>query len=678
MTETTQKPVIYVLCDTTLRAADRALISRAAGELQKLFPMCRLSDLCAGADTQGRRERADRLFDGTANELGRYDASVVLHRMRRQLAEYPNAASVALFTARDLFASSTKNTWCFGLAGISSRVTVQSICRYGQLTAEEKLLCVRRTLRHELGHTFGMAADPNRPHTEDHFGRHCTVPGCSMRQTGTLRELLQLAREEEQSGSYFCPGCLADLRRRFPPHGRGAAAGSEQEESTVDEHVAPQESALAFRRQVADLHSQRKYADALAVAREGLAYAGRNLPRDHESTLKLLEWIGFCCRKLGDNAGAEQGDRALLERLKEQPGKRPELTIQTYEHLARELYNQGKYASALEISREGAAIAEAHLSRDSSTAFTLLAWPGFCCRKLGRYQEAHDADRRCWELQRKMLGEDDERTLKQKEILNFDVKKLAETAPSQSKADPAENALQCRQSNQSGFFIETPSMTLIFDWYKGILPPIRRDRPLHIFISHIHADHFNPQILSLAEKYDNVSIYLGYDYTDDAVNDYLDNLPERTAEALSCFDGNRLLKTDFGSVTSLPSTDLGVAFLVKADGLTLFHAGDLFPWQGCEAEFAADTAPLKGKHIDYAMLPLDPRFPAAAERCIAHYLGLADISCFTPMHLWDKPEFVSAFVRQHPRYGQKMIAQNPGNAAIRESIQLLKPYTIRF
>lgn len=221
MTETTQKPVIYVLCDTTLSAADRALISRAAGDLEKRFPTCRAADLCAGADPLGRRDRADRLFDGTNNELGRSDASVVLRRLRRRLGEYPNAASVVLFTARDLFASSTKNTWCFGLAGINSRVTVQSICRYRQLTPEEKLLCLRRTLRHELGHNFGMAADPTRPHTEDHFGRHCTVPGCSMRQTGTLRELLRLAGEEEQSGSYFCPECLADLRRRFPPDGRG-------------------------------------------------------------------------------------------------------------------------------------------------------------------------------------------------------------------------------------------------------------------------------------------------------------------------------------------------------------------------------------------------------------------------------------------------------------------------
>lgn len=210
-----EKPVIYIFCDTTMTAPERAVVSRAAKDAEVLFPMCRVEESCAGEDPQGERPRRDGLFDGTKNEHGRYDASLVLRKLEQAQGEFPRAAAVVLFTARDLFASSTKNAWCFGLANSRTHVSVQSVCRYRKLSEEDRLLCVRRTLRHELGHAFGMAMDRRRAHTEVHFGLHCTNPGCTMRQSGTLTELLVLAREEDSAGTYFCAECREDLRRRM-------------------------------------------------------------------------------------------------------------------------------------------------------------------------------------------------------------------------------------------------------------------------------------------------------------------------------------------------------------------------------------------------------------------------------------------------------------------------------
>lgn len=238
--------------------------------------------------------------------------------------------------------------------------------------------------------------------------------------------------------------------------------------------------------------------------------------------------------------------------------------------------------------------------------------------------------------------------------------------------------IKCWHSNQSGFMIETPSATLIFDWYRSQLPNIRKDKPLHIFISHIHEDHFNSAILSLAEAFDDVSIYLGYERTGGQFDDYLDKLPDRIYDSISCFNGRQPLITDFGKVESLASTDLGVAFLVHVDGMTLFHAGDLFPWGGSDRRFKAFTAPLRGVHIDYAMLPMDPRFPDAAEQCIKHYLELADITFFTPMHLWDSMDYIGTFAKLNPQYCRKMIAINPQKASIRYTIEFMCPYTIQF
>ena len=229
-------------------------------------------------------------------------------------------------------------------------------------------------------------------------------------------------------------------------------------------------------------------------------------------------------------------------------------------------------------------------------------------------------------------------------------------------APVAENSLRICQSDQSGFLIETPAATLLFDWYRRILPPIRRDKPLHVFISHIHSDHFNQALLNLAKRFPDVSIYLGYDYSDDALNEALEKLPEACADSVSCFRGGQHLDIAGGTVHALESTDLGVAFLVELDGLRFFHGGDLFPWRGAEKDFLAYIAALKGVRIDYAMLPMDSRFPEAAGLSISAYLSQAEIGCFTPMHLWNKPESVPEFFRLNPRLRAGLCYVGPGQA----------------
>ena len=49
----------------------------------------------------------------------------------------------------------------------------------------------------------------------------------------------------------------------------------------------------------------------------------------------------------------------------------------------------------------------------------------------------------------------------------------------------------------SSFFIEWPECIWLFDYYEGTLPGIPEDKPLFIFVSHFHADHFNSAIFRL-------------------------------------------------------------------------------------------------------------------------------------------------------------------------------------
>ena len=232
---------------------------------------------------------------------------------------------------------------------------------------------------------------------------------------------------------------------------------------------------------------------------------------------------------------------------------------------------------------------------------------------------------------------------------------------------PGGRQIRCRLSDQSGVLIETQEATLLFDWYRSILPPIRRDKPLHVFISHIHQDHFNLGQLSLAKRFPDVSVYLGYDYSEDWLNDDLEKLPEVCADTVSCFRENQLLNIDGGSVQSLPSTDLGVAFLVHINGMTFFHAGDLFPWPGTEPVFLDCIAPLQDVQIDYAMLPADPRFPEAAQFCVSAFLSQSDIKYFTPIHLWDQPDFIKAFAANNTQFRRKMVFRDFGGVKITRS-----------
>ncbi|MCR5734804.1 MAG: MBL fold metallo-hydrolase, partial [Lachnospiraceae bacterium] len=126
----------------------------------------------------------------------------------------------------------------------------------------------------------------------------------------------------------------------------------------------------------------------------------------------------------------------------------------------------------------------------------------------------------------------------------------------------------------SGFLIETPEATMLFDWVGGKLPSIRNDKALCIFVSHIHSDHFNPAVFGLAGGHPNSEIYIGYDRSEPSFEKMLDGLPEDIMDKISFFDGKQKLIIDIAendiTVNSLKSTDLGVAFLVEADGKTFY------------------------------------------------------------------------------------------------------------
>ena len=270
------------------------------------------------------------------------------------------------------------------------------------------------------------------------------------------------------------------------------------------------------------------------------------------------------------------------------------------------------------------------------------------------------------------------------------------------KEDPAGKAFTVRYGGQNAFFIETASAIFIFDWFLKELPYIREDKPIHVFISGKTPERLNPGIFSLAEMYKDISVYIGYDRTDKALNKLLGELPEAVEDSISCFSGEQRLTTDFGTVRSLEAGGSGVAFLIETDDMTLFHAGEMY-WHGesdqtillgggatmtatdflknkrlKEEKFKTCADALKGLRIDYAMLPLDPRFGDFGEKTVRYFLETADIKIFTPMSLWGNYKYISFFAERNAKLVKKMISVNPGDDKILCSMRFGKAVSIDF
>lgn len=214
----------------------------------------------------------------------------------------------------------------------------------------------------------------------------------------------------------------------------------------------------------------------------------------------------------------------------------------------------------------------------------------------------------------------------------------------------------------SGFLLELPHCTLLFDWWKGTLPPPRPDVPLLVFASHHHEDHFNPAIFTLPAH----AFLLGRDIRPTPRRREAWGLsPETESRCLRLGSGETVSPLPGVTVETLPSTDEGVAFLVSTEGRTLFHAGDLnwWHWEGEDPgwnqtmaeNFRRYCEPLRGRRIDLAMLPLDPRLGEDGFRGPQYLLELADIRRFLPMHQWGEFAFTQRFLSRFPAFAARTL-----------------------
>ena len=203
--------------------------------------------------------------------------------------------------------------------------------------------------------------------------------------------------------------------------------------------------------------------------------------------------------------------------------------------------------------------------------------------------------------------------------------------------------------HHSGVAVKTQRHLLLFDLFGEALEPKEgqglqqgyfdpkeaEDQNTIVFVSHEHEDHFDPRIFSFRDKIKRIE-YILPEELDEIFSPAVFVHPHMQVNLPDC------------RITTLDSTDIGVAYLVETDGKLIYHAGDLnrWHWEGEEEAFNKDqelryrremeylAKQLDGREIDLAFVPLDPR---QEENCI---LGLQELLCHVrvkqvvPIHFW--------------------------------------------
>jgi len=209
--------------------------------------------------------------------------------------------------------------------------------------------------------------------------------------------------------------------------------------------------------------------------------------------------------------------------------------------------------------------------------------------------------------------------------------------------------------HHSCFLVETDNCYYLFDYEKGCMPKMDVTKPIFVLSSHGHPDHYNPEIFSLLVSSGMQTIYavLSDDIEVPVNVNTLQVAPGK--EYHLCLDQK---------LTTLQSTDLGVAFLIEDDQKLIYHAGDLNDWvweeesDSYNKQMTMDyrkqitllSEKLNHRIIDVAFVVLDPRQEKDYDRGMCYFLEHIPAKQVYPMHYWESPDIISTFLNEYPKY----------------------------
>lgn len=224
--------------------------------------------------------------------------------------------------------------------------------------------------------------------------------------------------------------------------------------------------------------------------------------------------------------------------------------------------------------------------------------------------------------------------------------------------------------DHSGFLVEMEQAYFLFDYYRGNIPELNKEKPLVVFVSHSHGDHYNRDIYRLITDYPKTQYVLAKDIPVKRLiqeqeqqgvdlGSYILSLRKNTKTELSLWNGTQLV------ITTLKSTDAGVAYFLEYENQTLYHAGDLnlWYWEGETKQYndnmvrayQIELEKLKDCPIDVAFVPLDPRLENHAMDGLQLFLEYTQTKKVFPMHMWGEYGIIQKFLNQFPEHEKQVI-----------------------
>jgi len=221
--------------------------------------------------------------------------------------------------------------------------------------------------------------------------------------------------------------------------------------------------------------------------------------------------------------------------------------------------------------------------------------------------------------------------------------------------------MKIKYVHHSGFIVEDKECTLMIDCcgLKKTSPEVLAcaDKRLYLLASHVHGDHFDPNILSF--KGAQTKWILSADIHAGKTSSI--SVPRKDIIFLAKGD---LYRDEMVAIKAYGSTDEGVSFYLETGGRKIFHAGDLNNWHWNEEETPKDAAKNERDFLDElaliarevptldaAMFPVDPRLGKDYTRGAEQFLDSIKTGLFIPMHFWDKTEAARAFKSEAERRG---------------------------
>lgn len=196
----------------------------------------------------------------------------------------------------------------------------------------------------------------------------------------------------------------------------------------------------------------------------------------------------------------------------------------------------------------------------------------------------------------------------------------------------------------SGFAVKHRDCIFIFDYYNNISsnktfdlnhgvinPKDLKDYHVFVFVSHSHYDHYNSVIFTWANDIPNIHYIVSPDVK-----------LNRNLRNIHVMKPHDQLQVEGIFIETLDSNDLGVAYIVQQNDLTIFHSGDLSWWYGMdeainqadERIFKQEYELLKEKSIDLAFIPVSPKLKSRYAYALDYYMKhIAKRECHIfPMH----------------------------------------------